>query len=83
MFKFITIVASLGAFIQGHELKVLHPSDLKRRFTPEMNGHKEKGLIRSSLGNFGKFNYGTTMRGRLHYPTSNIDGCKPFKEEHF
>ena len=79
MFKFITILASLSASTLAHELKVLHPSDLKKKLTLEVKGKKEAGLIKSSLGNFGHFNYGTTMRGRLHYPTQNMDGCKPFK----
>jgi hypothetical protein len=62
---------------------VLHPSDLKKKLTLDVKGKKEIGLIKSSLGNFGHFNYGSTMRGRLHYPTQNTDGCKPFKAEHF
>jgi hypothetical protein len=83
MFKMVTILASLSALGAAHELKVLHPSDLRKKLTHEVKGHKEEGLIKSSLGNFGHFNYGTTMRGRLHYPTQNSDGCQPFKEEHF
>ena len=69
MFKFITILATLSASVVAHELKVLHPSDLKKKIITEIRGKKHQGIIKSSLGNFGHFNYDTTMRGRLHYPT--------------
>lgn len=42
-------------------------------------GHPSKGLIRSSLGNFGHYDAGTVFQGRVHYPISNQDGCKPFR----
>ena len=35
------------------------------------------------MANFGFFNYGTTIKGRLHYPISNTDGCEPFTIENF
>lgn len=42
-----------------------------------------KGIIKSSLGNYGHFNYGSRSRGRLHYPLNNTDGCREFKDEDF
>jgi len=39
--------------------------------------------MKSSMANFGYYNYGTTIRGRLHYPISNTDGCKPFEKHNF
>ena len=35
------------------------------------------------MANFGYYNYGTTIKGRLHYPIKNKDGCEPFVDEHF
>ena len=35
------------------------------------------------MANFGFFNYGTTIKGRLHYPISNTDGCQTFTDENF
>jgi hypothetical protein len=46
-------------------------------------GHVQKGLIKSSMGNFGHFTYGNTIKGKVHYPISNIDGCRPFTEADF
>lgn len=39
--------------------------------------------MQASLGNFGDFDYGVDIRGRVHYPLNNSKGCEPFKEEHF
>lgn len=39
--------------------------------------------MRSTLGNFGHINYGTTIKGRVHYPLENKDGCLPFNAAHF
>ena len=47
------------------------------------DGHVQKGLIKSSLGNFGHFAYGNTIQGRVHYPINNTDGCRPFTEQDF
>jgi hypothetical protein len=35
------------------------------------------------MGNFGDIEYGTTIRGRVHYPIENQEGCSKFKPEHF
>ena len=48
-----------------------------------MNGKWEDGVLESSLGNFGEFEYGNLLVGRVHYPKENQDGCLPFKDEHF
>ena len=66
MLKLITLLVSTTS---GHKLKILHPSALKKQFTSEIEGLVEPGLLKSSLSNFGHFNYGSTMRGRVHYPT--------------
>jgi len=49
----------------------VHPSELKKAFLSRIDGEMEEGVIKSSLGNFGHFNYGTTLKGRLHYPLQN------------
>lgn len=54
---------------QAHELYVLHPSNLVKKF--EVNGKAMKGLIRSSLGNFGHYDSHGVFRGRVHYPIKN------------
>ena len=41
-----------------------------------------KGLIKSSLGNFGHIQYGTTVTGQLRYDYNNTQGCVPF-DKHF
>ena len=39
--------------------------------------------MRSSLGNFGDFNYGQNFRGKLLYPLANQNGCREFKDSDF
>ena len=65
------------------KLTVVHPTDLMNSFQTRSNGVVENGVIKSSLGNFGHFQYGTTLKGRVHYPLDNVDGCSPFQKEHF
>ena len=77
-----SVILFLLQVLHASKLKVLHPTALKTKITKEIHGRLEKGLINSSLGNFGHFNYGTTMRGRLHYPIQNTDGCLPFQDAH-
>lgn len=79
----ITVVILLLNTLQASKLKVLHPMALRAQLTREIHGRIEQGLIHASLGNFGHFNYGTTSKGRLHYPVSNADGCRPFNESDF
>ena len=40
------------------ELKILHPTYLKKSIYGIVDGKLEEGVIRSSLGNYGDFNYG-------------------------
>jgi hypothetical protein len=47
----------------------VHPQYLQDTFS--VDGILEKGVIKSSLGNFGHLPYGTTLKGRLHYPFEN------------
>ena len=35
------------------------------------------------MGNFGEFEYGNKLVGRLHYPIKNRDACLPFKNDDF
>lgn len=65
----LKLIILLIASASSHKLKILHPSALKKQFTSEIDGIVEPGLLKSSMGNFGHFNYGSTMRGRVHYPT--------------
>jgi len=39
--------------------------------------------MQNSLGNFGHFDYGTTIKGRVHYPITNSEGCNPFSNDDF
>jgi len=57
--------------VYASKLQVVHPSELKKAFLSRIDGEMEEGVIKSSLGNFGHFNYGTTLKGRLHYPLQN------------
>lgn len=43
------------------------------------------GDIRTSLANFGDFDYGTSFIGRVHYPNvgDNARGCQQLKDEDF
>ena len=63
----------------------MHPTNLKKDFKlfDKNTNSMEEGLIKSSLGNFGHFQYGTTLHGRVHYPLKNTDGCIPLKMEDF
>ena len=80
MLRFV-VLCVLGALACAYasELRVLHPTFLKRVDQRYM----QHGKITAGLGNFGHFNYGTTIKGRLHYPLANQDGCREFKDEDF
>ena len=69
--------------VDASKLKVVHPTALADSFYTDIHGLKEKGVMKSSMANFGFFNYGTTIKGRLHYPIRNMDGCEPFTDEDF
>jgi hypothetical protein len=69
----------------GWSLKIVHPTPLMESFKTYDKDSKDyvNGLIKSSLGNFGHFAYGSTIKGRVHYPLKNQDGCLPFHQDHF
>jgi len=69
--------------VSASKLKIVHPTTLAKSFFYDIHGNKELGVMKSSMANFGYYNYGTTIRGRLHYPISNTDGCKPFEKHNF
>lgn len=61
------------AAVVTYDVKIIHPTALVGQITNynDDNGQWEDGLLRASMGNFGEINYGTTIRGRVHYPISN------------
>lgn len=56
------------------KLELMHPPELRKEVGP-------KGSIESQLSNFGHIQYGTTIVGRVHYPTKNKRGCEEFDLE--
>ena len=65
-----TVAALLIAGVTNcSELKLIHPTQLKGMFHGKIYGEEEDGVITSSLGNYGDFNWGNSIRGRVHYPT--------------
>ena len=62
------MLLSLFGFAKCSELKIVHPSWLSKEFHGKIYDEEVEGVITSSLGNYGEFNYGTSIRGRLHYP---------------
>ena len=77
----LTLSLLLSNTVSGHELFVLHPHQLARKFN--FNSVTNKGLIQSSLGGFGTFEKDGVFQGRVHYPFTNQDGCNPFNETDF
>ena len=78
---FATIITCFLGALSGHELFVIHPHLLARKFN--FNSVTNKGLLRSSLGDFGTFDKQGVFQGRVHYPLTNQDGCNPFNETDF
>ena len=75
----------MAALAVAYDLRVIHPSKLVKEiknYNSEQQ-HMEQGLLRASLGNFGDIEYGTEVRGRVHYPISNQDGCEKFNSTQF
>ena len=62
---------------------ILHPNNLKEKIGGFDRGEWQHGLLESSLGNFGEFEYDNLLVGRMHYPKKNRDGCQPFSESDF
>lgn len=56
----------------GAKLFVTYPPSLK-----DLVGGGS-GLMKSSLGNFGHIQYGTTIGSHLNYDANNTQGCDPF-----
>ena len=79
----ILLISNLASFVSCSTLSLLHPKKLKENIGAYMDGKWENGMFESSLGNFGEFEYGNLLVGRVHYPKENKDGCLPFKDEHF
>jgi hypothetical protein len=77
------ITLLLAGVANCSELKLVHPTQLKSLFHGEIYGKEEEGVITSSLGNYGDFNWGNSIRGRAHYPTKNQDGCREFTDDDF
>ena len=75
--------AVLAHVASAATLKVVHPSYLKDEFNSWMEGRHHRGEIRAGLGNYGHFQYGSTVKGRLHYPLNNTDGCREFTDADF
>lgn len=61
---------------------VIHPHSLVNMFGSGQ-GTANKGLVQSSLGNFGFYDRHGVFRGRVHYPVQNQFGCDKFEESHF
>ena len=61
--------------ILASDISILHPESLKTQLKN----------MESSLANFGDFDYGTTLIGRIHYPNlrDNANGCKELSSSDF
>ena len=55
----------------GASLRVTYPPSLVQTLGPG-------GLLKSSLGNFGHIQYGSTISAHLTYSPENVRGCEPF-----
>lgn len=79
------IYTALISLAAASKLKVIHPNSFLENFygRDQDTGEEETGLVTSSLGNFGHFVYGSSIKGQVHYPIDNKDGCLPFKADHF
>ena len=83
MMRPVLFLAFLVTIAYTSELKIIHPTNLKRDIYGLVDGKLEEGVLRSSLGNYGDFNYGQNFRGRLHYPLANQNACREFKDSDF
>ena len=76
--------SQLTEVVTGSKITVVHPTKLRDGFVEQIHGgKKEVGVLRSSMANFGFFNYGTTLKGRIHYPIANQNACEPFTDADF
>ena len=76
-------VSFLLSKISASSIQIVHPTELKNEFSSMVDGKYQSGFLDSSLGNFGHFDYGTTIKGRVNYPLENTDGCDPFTMDDF
>ena len=79
-----TVLLALIMFVCSsvcHELFVIHPHSLARKF--DFNRNTYKGLVESSVAGFGTFQNNVVFQGRVQYPLNNTDGCNPFTELDF
>jgi hypothetical protein len=81
--KLSLAVSLLLSSVTAYSLQIVHPTDLKADFSSFVEGEKKSGYLDTSLGNFGHFDYGTTIKGRVNYPLTNTDGCEPFVADDF
>jgi len=81
--KISLAVCFLLSKISASSLQIVHPTDLKDEFHSVIDGKSMSGFMDSSLGNFGHFDYGTVIKGRVNYPLENTNGCEPFTLDHF
>ena len=81
--KISIAVSFLLSNISASSIQVVHPTDLKNEFSSMIDSNNQIGFIDSSLGNFGHFDYGTTIKGRVNYPEDNTDGCNAFTNDDF
>jgi hypothetical protein len=81
--KLLTVIYGFMSIANTSKLQIVHPSKLKQDISSWQQDKSETGTIESSLGNFGEFNYGTSLRGRVFYPETNQDGCLEFTDSHF
>ena len=79
----LSIASHLFSTVNSTLLKIIHPTELKKYFNAVIDDKEVEGYIKPSMANFGIFNYGTTIKGRLHYPIKNTLGCEAFNYEHF
>ena len=71
-----TIVTMLMSSASAASMYLVSPDDLSKKFL-------KQGEIQTTIGNYGHINYGGSEYGKLHYPESNKDGCKPFVKNDF
>lgn len=60
------IISAIGCLLSSNtadasKIRVVHPSDLRDEFQQIVDGDFEKGVLKSSMANFGFFNYGTKL----------------------
>ena len=72
----LIVIAFVFAQINAASLWVVSPAVLADQFL-------ENGEIQAHLGTFGHINYGHIVFGKLHYPDTNSNGCRPFRMSDF